>query len=48
MDGMMRGHRVSYRPMLVISRRKPMAVTWVGMTRMAMMKVKANFFSRKL
>ena len=48
MDGMIRGHRVSYRPMLVTSRRKPMAVTWVGMTRMPMMKVKANFLSLKL
>ena len=33
--------------MLVIRRRKPRAVTWVGMTRMAMMKVKAARLSLK-
>lgn len=48
MEGRISGHSVSYRPMLVIRRKKPIAVTWVGMTRMAMMKVNASFLNLKL
>ena len=44
---MISGSRESYIPMLVINRRKPIAVTCVGMTRIAIIKVKAIFFNLK-
>jgi hypothetical protein len=47
MDGMIRGSSESSMPMPVINRRKPIAVTCVGMTRIAIIKVKAAFFNLK-
>ena len=47
MDGMISGQRVSYIPILVMRRRKPIAVTCVGMTRIIMMNVNAAFLSLK-
>ena len=47
MDGMIRGSKESYIPILVIKRKKPIAVTCVGITRIAIIKVNATFFSLK-
>lgn len=47
MDGMIIGNKVSYIPILVINRRNPIAVTCVGITKMAMIKVKAAFLNLK-
>ena len=47
MDGMISGSRESYIPMFVIKRRNPIAVTCVGMTRIAMINVNAAFFNLK-
>ena len=48
MEGIISGSRESYIPILVISRKKPMAVTCVGITKIAIIKVNAAFFSLKL
>lgn len=47
MEGIIRGSSESSMPILVTKRRKPMAVTWVGMTRIIMIKVNAAFFNLK-
>ena len=44
---MMSGNRESYIPIFVINRRKPIAVTCVGITRIAMINVNATFFTLK-
>ena len=46
-DGRIKGSSVSYIPMFVINLTKPIVVTCVGMTRIAMINVKATFFSLK-
>ena len=46
-DGMINGSRESYNPIFVIRRRKPIAVTCVGMTRIAMINVNATFLALK-
>ena len=47
MDGMISGSKESYIPIFVISRKNPIAVTCVGITRIAIIKVKATFFILK-
>ena len=47
MDGMISGSKESYIPIFVISRKNPIAVTCVGITRIAIIKVKAAFFILK-
>ncbi len=47
MDGRIRGSRESYIPIFVINLRNPIAVTCVGITRIAMIKVNAAFFNLK-
>ena len=47
MDGMISGRSESYIPIFVIRRRNPIAVTCVGMTRIAMINVNAAFFALK-
>ena len=47
MDGIISGRSESYIPIFVISLRNPIAVTCVGITRIAIIKVKATFFPLK-
>ena len=47
MDGIIRGSKESYIPILVIKRKNPIAVTCVGITRIAIIKVKATFLTLK-
>ena len=48
MDGMINGRRESYIPILVINLRNPIAVTCVGITRIAIINVNAIFLPLKL
>ncbi len=48
MEGMISGRRESYNPIFVTRRRNPIAVTCVGITRIAMINVKATFLAFKL
>ncbi len=45
MEGMISGRRESYNPIFVTRRRNPIAVTCVGITRIAMINVKATFLA---
>ncbi len=47
MDGIIRGSSESYIPILVTRRKNPIAVTCVGITRIAIIKVNAIFFNLK-
>ena len=48
MLGMMRGMKLFFRPIFVMSCRKPSAETWVGMVIMSRMMANAAFLNRKL
>ena len=48
MLGMMRGRKEFFRPILVMSCRKPSAETCVGIVMMSRMMAKAAFLNRKL